>query len=275
MKNKKKILHVISSLKKGGTEKYLISLLKETNSEYENVIAYYGLGGDNDWEKELNELGIKVIRIDGGNLKRFIALRNIIKKEKIDIVYSYTFYNSKVVLLASLFTHVKKRIVHSHRIAVDNKYASLKTFLSKALITFLATDRLACSEEAGKALFFHRKYRIINNGIDVEHFAFDGYSRQAIRQQLGVSDNCILLGTIGRIDDNKNQILMLRIIERLKASKQNCRLAIIGDGENREKLKEAAKKSSINNEVLFLGSIQDVGKYYSAFDAFLLQLVVF
>ena len=40
-KSKKTVLHVISTLKHGGTERYLINLLGETSEDYNNIILYY------------------------------------------------------------------------------------------------------------------------------------------------------------------------------------------------------------------------------------------
>ena len=265
---RKNILHVIYTLNNGGTQKYLVNLLKETQGKYCNTVVYYH--GENAWEKELNSFGVKTIKINGNNKKRFKELRKIMTSERIGVVYSYSFYNSIIVLLSAKIAGVKKRIVHSHRTAASTKVATIESFVARLIISALATDRLACSDNAGKALFIGRKYKVISNGIELNDYAFDILKRLKMRKELKVNDNEILLGTIGRLDDNKNQIFMLDILDELKRYGGRYKLAIIGDGENREKLEKEVKARSLDRIVVLLGERKNACDYYNAFDVFLL-----
>lgn len=265
---KKVVLHVIYTLNNGGAQRYLVNLLKHTNDNYKNVVVYYD--GDNAWKNELTDLNIPVIKLDGKNKERFRKIQSIIKSNRIDIVYSYSFYNSIYVLLAAKMFGVKKRIVHSHQSSASKSVNSVKAFFARVIISILATDKLACSNAAGKALYFGGNFKIINNGIELSDYVYDAERRMVLRKELKVSDDCLLLGTIGRLDDNKNQIFMIKIVEELKNKGVDCKLVIIGDGKNEAMLKKYIKDNSLENDVVMLGSTKKANEYYNAFDVFLL-----
>ena len=69
-----KICHLITSIDRGGAENHLISLIKEQNKNSEILLIY--LRGNNYWKKELETLGVKVIKID---LLKLINITKFIK----------------------------------------------------------------------------------------------------------------------------------------------------------------------------------------------------
>lgn len=272
-KSKKTVLHVISTLKHGGTERYLINLLGETSEDYNNIILYYY--GDNTWSDELANGSVKVYKWNNKkrfkNLHRISEIRKIIKQENVDIVYSYTYYNSIFVLLAACLAGVKKRIVHAHRISWDDEVAKVKVFISKLLISMMATDKLACSNAAGKSLFLGADYKVIKNGFHVSDFQYNEKARKVLRKQLGVDDDCILLGGVGRVEKNKNQGFMAEILNELLSRRVKCKLLLVGGSQNEDckAFKELCKKAEIDDMVIIINEIDNVGNYYSAMDVLL------
>ena len=267
-----RIVHVVPTLCNGGTERFLINLLANTSADFENwVIAY---NEKNYWKQELDRLRVDVT-IFGGPAKVGI-LQNIgdccryFKKIRPDVVYAYTYYNAAYVLLAAKMCGVRVRIVHAHTSATEHKKTlmyRLYAVISRVLISCVATDKLACSDVAGRSLFYG-KYRIIKNGIDLEKFKYNESIRNEIRARMKVGPRTILLGTIGRLDNNKNQIFMLKVLSELRD--KNVKLMIVGDGPDRKMLVSSARKMGIEDRVIFVGPVDDSYKYYSAFDVFLL-----
>ena len=102
---------------------------------------------------------------------------------------------------------VKIRIAHSH----NNSYEkSLKGFILHVLSRFskcFSTTNFACSSDAGKYLFGHEDFRVINNGIDMTKFKYNENKRKQIRKELGIGDDEILIGNIGRME---KQIFLTR-----------------------------------------------------------------
>lgn len=110
----------------------------------------------------------------------------------------------------------------------------------------------------------------IDNGIDPVKFAFDPLARKKIRNKLGIAENQILLGQIGRVATDKNQIFSVKLLEKLKTNGLNCKLAIVGKEVSKEP-REYAEAKGLKGDVIFTGPIfNNLAGYYSAFDFCLL-----
>lgn len=273
----KKILHVVRSFNNGGTEKYIMNLLKNTYKEYDNYILIYE--NITYGREELEQMGIKIIQLKDinkeGVVDKIKFIRSFVKINQIDVVYSYTYYNSAYVMLAAFLGKVKKRITHAHRSASEQRRTlkyNIYIFLSKILISLFSTDCLACGLDAGKSLFY-KKFKVINNGIELEKYKFNNEKRNLIRKEFNISDDDIVIGTIGRLDKNKNQIFMIKVFEKYHKENTNSKLLIIGEGEQKNDLKELIRNLKIEDVVILLGNREDANELYNAFDLFMLTSI--
>ena len=272
-----KVLHVIRNVGDGGTEGFMMNvILKMNNENIKHIILSYG--NITNWQKELKDNNIKVIKIDEpskvGLLKNIINICKIIKEEKVDILHSYTYLNSGYVTLAGFIMGVKKRITHSHRTKANEKNSiSYKIYkiISKVLINIFSNYYLACDEEAGKSLFYSKKKIIVlKNGINIDKYKFNIKKRNILRKDLNIDKDTIVLGTVGRLDDNKNQKFLIDIFKSYHHNNSNSKLIIIGDGIRKKELTNQVKKLKLCDDVLFLGSRNDVNELYNIMDLFLL-----
>lgn len=268
------VVHVVPTLCNGGTERYLIDLIKNTSDSYKNDIITYD--SENYWKKELDENKVSVVVFkkpsDSGIVKNIITLQKFFKKNKPDIVYAYTSFNSAYVLLAAFLAGVKIRIAHSHTSATEHKRTipyAVYCWFSKILLALASTHKLACSNKAGEALF-GKNYVLIRNGIDINMFKLDQKNRKKIRRELKISSKTTLIGTVGRLDKNKNQKFILDVLDEYLKNGFEAKLVIVGDGPEKVNLKKYAKEIGVEDHVIFTGSVKDVKKYYDAFDVFLL-----
>lgn len=271
MKNKKiTILYVIGSLSCGGTEKYLMDFLRMTAGIYNNVVLYYG--NDNVWADELKQMKVRTYNFQDGILKMIKSIKRIAKIEEVDIVYSLLNRASVYVFFAALLSGIKKRIVHAHRVGVENeKRNRFQIRLMKIAITILSTDRLACSDAAAASLFAGRNYKVISNGIDIPRYSYSERERKNIRKELKIDDRDIVIGMVGRIDKNKNQKFALDVLRSLNSRKgSKYKLIVIGKDSNEDSINKYALNELSNNSLLLLGAVDDVYRYYNAFDIFLM-----
>lgn len=139
---------------------------------------------------------------------------------------------------------IPKRIIHSHNSKnMDNKWRGLLHWINRKTIAQYATDYWACSEEAAD-WFYEKLLRkdvvIIRNAIDVEKMAFDNAKRTIIRKTLDWEDNFII-GNIGRLHFQKNQMFILEIFSEVQKQISSARLVLVGQGEDETKLKKKQK----------------------------------
>lgn len=273
---KKIVLQVIGNLKVGGAETVAMNYFRNIDREkfefhylvYEKEIGEY--------EKEVYELGGKVIRLEYSKKKMFLFLINLVKlmkKNEYDIVHSHTLFNNGVVLLASKIAKIPIRISHSHSIrnkVNDTIYSQIYEKIMRKLIIWTSTDYFACSTDAGNFLYgkeFYKKHgTFIPNGIEVSRFEFDNEIRQSIRKEMEI-DHKIVLGHVGHLASVKNQSYLIDLLSELNSD--DFMLILLGEGSDREKLKKHAAKRGVENQVMLLGNISNVNDYLSVFDMFL------
>ena len=90
--------------------------------------------------------------------------------------------------------------------------------------------------------------------------------------------NRFVIGNIGRLESQKNQLFLVDIFNELHKKEQKFFLIIIGDGHLKEKLTASIKKYGLDNDALVLGSDEvgikeECAKFYSLFDAFVLPSI--
>lgn len=171
-------------------------------------------------------------------------------------------------LKAAAHCGVPVRIAHSHNAscAIRWQHRLLKRYVNK-----YATERFACSYDAAVWMFGKKASRatVVRNAIQPENFRYDPEARKDIRQVLGVKDDTILLGNVGGLTKNKNQVFLLRVLALLRQKNhESYKLILVGEGAERESLLRTADTFGVRDDVIFYGSTAEVGRVYSAFDIF-------
>lgn len=100
-------------------------------------------------------------------------------------------------------------------------------------------------------------------GIDTKKFAFKNSKIINIRQDLGISNNEVLLLSVGELNKNKNHSVIIRA---LKKTESKVHYAIAGKGELKEYLENVARKYGVLNRVHLLGFRNDISDLYAAAD---------
>lgn len=167
---------------------------------------------------------------------------------------------------------IKRRIIHSHNSQnMDSRLRGILHKYNKKRIAYYVTDFWSCSKEASEWFYdssIIKKSIIISNAIDVEKYCFDDVKRKKLRRDLKWEENYII-GNIGRLHFQKNQMFILDIFEKLIKKEPKVRLILIGDGEDRTKLEKEIDKKKLNKYVYMAGIQKDICGWLSTFDLFL------
>lgn len=167
---------------------------------------------------------------------------------------------------------VKGVIAHSHSTRFSDKhFSALRNRVLSQFLGFFATDYMTCSDAARVLLGRHGADAfLLRNAIECDRFAFDSSVRSATRENLGVDDGCILLGSVGRLAPEKNQSFMIDVLAELYSRGCECMLAIAGSGDLEAALRVHASEKGVSSRVLLLGNRTDTPALYAAFDVYLL-----
>ena len=140
------------------------------------------------------------------------------------------------------------------------------------------TDRtVAVSESVAAHLRSHvvadaRRVVVIPNGIATADFAQAG-DRLRLRGGLGIDENCLMIGSIGRLEPVKGYDVMLEafaVLQRRWTSGKRILLVLAGDGSQRAALDAQAARLGISDSVRLLGWRDDVHDLHAGFDLFAL-----
>ncbi len=226
---------------------------------------------------EIEKLGGKVILIPPYQkvFKYQKELRRVLRDGKYKIVHSHINTLSVFPLYAAKKVGVPVRIAHSH--STTNKKEWKKNLLKQVLRPFskkYATNYMCCSELAGRWLFGDKAYDdgkvyLLNNAIDLDKFKYDKKIRDKKRKELGIKEDTIVIGHIGRFVAQKNHTFLIDIFNEIHKLNQNSILLLIGQGPLQEEIKGKVKELGLDDSVKFLGQREDVHEYYNVMDLFL------
>ena len=228
--------------------------------------------------EEIERMGGKVIIIPSYSkpFKYHKALKRVLKEGNYKIIHSNINTLSVFSLFAAKCAGVPVRIAHSH--STTNKKEKKKNLMKQILRPFskvFATDYMCCSELAGRWLFGNKEYDkgnvyLLNNAIDLNKFKYNESLRKKKRKELGIKDDALVIGHIGRFVAQKNHDYLIDIFNEIHKKNNNSILLLAGQGPLMEDIKNKVKELNLDDNVKFLGQRNDANELYQAFDVFLL-----
>lgn len=268
-----KIIHVNCTMNIGGIESFLMNIYRNIDRDKNEIVFLTYTNEEFDYEKEIISMGGRIIKISNPNsvsiFKHIKQLYEVIKKENPDVVHAHTHFNCAYVMIAAYFSHVRKRICHSHSsyaLLEKRILKKIKWFISRTIMKLFSTNLVACSSEAGIALYGKYKFEIIPNGIDISNYKFDIKERKKYRKQYDIKDNEVVIGHIGRIDTPKNHKFLIEVYNEYLKINKNSKLFLIGDGPLYNEICNDIKRKKLENNIKMLGSRNDVNKILNMFD---------
>ncbi len=290
----KKIIHMISSMNIGGAETMvkdyallmdkeqfevkIISLDKCYHSANEQFLECAGIPVIHlselryPAEQKLNVFQ-KIIR----KFARYYDLRKIIKDERPDILHVHLYIGSYLKRL-SLKKMGVKLLYTVHNVPEwyydatgkdREKYSAYKEILrllKKEDLTLIALhDEM---NEELRDLFHTERVITVNNGIALDRFHKELYNRAEVRKMLGIADDTLLLGHVGRFHEQKNQELIVEVLNEICKRSIDAHLLMIGAGPLREKVDEQIKRLGLEEKVTILSNRKDIPELMCAMDVF-------
>lgn len=110
--------------------------------------------------------------------------------------------------------------------------------------------------------------RIIPTGVDLT--AINENPRRDVRKELGIDSNKKVILTLSRVAAEKKIDQILDVLPTVLESEPNVKFVIAGDGPDVQPLKDQVARLSLEDYVIFAGSVEhsDVGNYYRMADLF-------
>ena len=273
----KRILHVLGSLDRGGTESMLMNYYRHIDREKVQFDFVIHTPNHCDFEDEVLSLGGIIHRVPRFTLINMIQYKRAWKRffsqhREYQIIHIHHFLIAGIVLPIAAREGISVRIAHSHN-------TKPPIFILKERIMWLfhrdlikySTLRLACSYDAGKYLFGDEPFQIFYNAIETDKFQFDEDKRNKIRNEFGFNGKDLVIGHIGSFRTRqKNHSFLIDIFYELSKVRQNVKLLLIGNGGLMNEIKSKVNSLGLTDKCVFAGVREDVPDLLSAMDIFLL-----
>ena len=275
------ILHLITSINKGGAENHLFYLTKEQVKKNKISIIYFK--GDSYWKKNYQKLGIETInlsKLGSGPLnyiKKINLIKNFILKKSVHIVHAHLPHMEFLMFFVLLFKNYKiKYFITKH---VDNDFLGASKYKSKSIVASIVdyfltkkAKSIICISKAVINYYLSKfpkhkkkKYKLVYYGINESCL---NYFKDK-KEKLIIPQKKIIFGSIGRLVKQKNyKHIVLSFKYFLKSYKSDAFLVIAGSGPEEKNLKNYAKDLGIQDKVIWLGFINDIGNLLKKFDVF-------
>lgn len=256
-----RVLQVLGSLQRGGAETMVMNCYRRIDRRKVQFDFLVKDKVDDGYEDEAAGYGARILHVRSAREQGIVSyvrqLRLVMHENgPYQIIHSHVNNLSGLVLAAAKMAGIPNRVSHSH----STRYPDgLQTPIGKALIELFATKKLACGEAAGRALYGHASFEIVQNGIDDGRFLGLPYTGNL--EQGGICH-------IGRFLPVKNQGFIVEVCRLLGERGLAPRVTLVGDGDLRCQI-EASVSDEIPN-LVFPGSVADPERFLAKSRIFIL-----
>lgn len=282
MCDKKKVLHVVGHLGKGGDSTAILNVMNYIEENRINIQFDFLThnGYDEKLVGDLKKKDINVIVFDGdariiGPIKYYRLLINLFKNSNYDAVHFHTSFQSIIGIIAAKRSGISVRVCHSHTSDTVRKVNRFEKMIilpiCRLLINFFSTKKVCCSRNAGDFLFGRNSsFEVLYNGINIKSIKkIDKIKIDEICKKFEIRKDDIIIGQVGRFDENKNQVFTINMAEYFLKNNSKVKFFLLGSGKTCNTLKKYVKEKHLNN-IYFTDVVSDVNNYMCLFDYLLL-----
>lgn len=261
----------------GGPEKTILLGTAQTRRDRFHVTVCYlrdardSVFAIDAWARSLDVSYVEICERSSFDPKVWPALRALVRQYNIDIVHAHEY---KTDLLALLLARAEGVLplatVHGW---TGHSWKERRVYYpvdKRVLARF--PHLIAVSEdirgELMRAGARPSAVTTILNAIDPALFRRDRDNTAAMRASLGIADDRIVLGAVGRLEPQKRFDLLLQAFAQLRASTPALHLVIVGDGSLSGELSRLVTALQVTDHVTLTGHRTDIARLHDAFDVF-------
>ncbi|MDY6011306.1 glycosyltransferase family 4 protein [Clostridium sp.] len=236
---------------------------------------------DKELDKSLINKGVKIFDIPFNrnplsiaNIKAFKELIKIQKENKYDIVHVHTPVASIFGRLLKLRFNNLKTIYTAHGYHFLKGGSKLGWMIYYPIEKFMAkfTDvtiniNSEDYEITKNKLKPNETYYLKGVGIDLTKYKLlDENQKAKKRLELGLKDHDFIVIMIAELNENKNQIQLIKALEILKNKYKNIKALCVGEGDKLNELTKEVKIRALENNISFLGFRTDINELINISD---------
>jgi glycosyltransferase involved in cell wall biosynthesis len=258
---------VIGSLRSGGTERQVVTLANELVRR-EQWVGIAVVDGRHGAAYDVDPRVTVTTLAHGGVLGAIAAtlrLRRLVGDRA--IVYSFL-DAANLVAAAAMFGRSPRLIWGVRASDVGPSFvARLAIRLCRPLssrVDVLIGNAAACLHFYRKSGFRPRAEAVVHNGIDLTTWCPNPTARSAVRNELGIAEDALVVGFVARVDAQKRHALLLQAFLRCG----DAHLVLVGRGTDEVDgaIARQIRSLDLDKRVFALGERRDVRELTAALD---------
>ncbi len=232
-----------------------------------------------DYDDEILSLGGRLIKYPRFQIKSCFNYINFWDKffkahDEYKIIHGHV-GSTAPLYLAQAKKHGKFNIAHAHNTRGRFYMPKFCYKIYAFKINRCADYFMGCSMQALEAIYGAKtahdnsKSKVFNNAIEADKYIFNKAVRAEVRQELNLSQDDFVIGTVGRLSAQKNPFKIIEILCELKARDIKFKFLWVGAGELRDEILKEIKARNLDENVKMLGVRDDVNRILQALDVFI------
>ncbi|WP_045386353.1 glycosyltransferase family 4 protein [Vibrio rotiferianus] len=213
-------------------------------------------------------------------IQSLIEIRNLLKRERYDVVHVHTPIASFLTRIASIGVGNTKLFytAHGFHYVKGNPFWKNAIYYLAEKCAGLLTDHLFVINEedyrfATEKHIASKVSKIDGIGVDMEYFTFSVEDRKVLRGELGIQDGEVMLLHVAELIPRKHHSVMFEALAKMKKTEAlgNVKYVVVGSGPLLTELEQLSRQLKLNEHILFLGYRTDVKRLLSASDVLVLS----
>lgn len=270
-----RLLVLIKGLGPGGAEQLLVGQVNVRDTEAFRYQVAYLVPWKDQLVTQLEAQGVTVIALCGArewDLRWALRLRRLLVSDPVDVVHTHSPYVAAVlrVLARTLPRARRPALVYTEHNRWPRHAAATRT-LNR--LTFSLDDRqVAVSDDVRATMPAKRRQRVevLTHGIDLEAVRARRADRAAVRAELGIADDEVVIGTVANLRREKAYDLLLEAAAGALARDDHLRFVAVGQGPLEDEVRARHERLGLGDRFLLLGYRDDAVRVMSGFDVFTL-----
>lgn len=275
-----RVLHVIKAVGIAGAEQHLLTLLpglRAKGVDARLMLLAEAANPLDDYLARLAALDVPTERylMRGRHLDPalFGVLRQHIRQSQPDIVHTHLLHADLYALPAAFSVNVRT-VSNRHNDDPFRRRVPLRQLHrwlwrnTDAGIAISAHIAQFCQTVEGA--FPDKLFTIPYGVVYRDRLAERPDAKRALWQTLGVADDALIVGMVGRLIEQKGMGYGIAAFAQVAAEHPSAHLVIVGDGALRPQLEAAAAAAGLRGRVHFLGWRDDAARLMLGFDVFLM-----
>ncbi|OPX84729.1 MAG: putative glycosyltransferase EpsF [Pelotomaculum sp. PtaB.Bin104] len=274
-----KMLHIITGLNTGGAEMMLYKLLSSMDrAAFEaGVVSLMDIGAVGN---KIQELGIPVqalgMRRSMPSPLDILRLFYWLRENPPHCIQTWMYHADLIGGLTAKLAGgipVVWGIRHGNLDPQSSKRRTIWTTRVCARLSRWLPARIICCSEASRQVHTEMGYTaskmvVIPNGFDLAAFKPDPSARAAVRKELGIPGEALLIGQVGRFDPQKDHRNFIDAAARLHSCRHDIHFLLCGDRitQDNKDLSEWIKSAGISSCCHLLGRRNDIPRLTASLD---------